>query len=277
MARLLIAEDDDSIRFSLAGVLRSEGYQVDEAADGVEAARLGTRDDYALVILDIEMPGMNGLEACRLIRAQRADAAILILTGRTTELDTVAGLDAGADDYVAKPFRVAELLARVRAHVRRAGADELLAGDVRIDRAARRAYHAGRELQLSPREYDLLEHSSPTRADRHAPAADRRAVGRVVRLTEDARHARAGAAPQARRPDTHHYGARNRPAFRALTWRDSRPRPIHRTWTTYPSTSRCSWPRDVSTCRSSTSRWSGSRRRPTTARRSTRSSASRTP
>ena len=158
VARLLIAEDDESIRFSLAGVLRSEGYQVDEAANGIDAARLGTRDQYALVILDIEMPGMNGIEACRLIRAQSTETAILMLTGRSSELDTVAGLDAGADDYVAKPFRVAELLARVRAHVRRAAGDEVIAGDVRVDRSARRAYHAGQELQLSPREYDLLAH-----------------------------------------------------------------------------------------------------------------------
>jgi DNA-binding response OmpR family regulator len=158
VARLLIAEDDESTRFSLAGVLRSEGYQVDEAADGLEAARLGTRDDYALVILDVEMPGLSGVDACKLIRAQNAETAILMLTCRTSELDAVVGLDAGADDYVAKPFRVAELLARVRAHVRRAGSEELLAGDVRVDRGARRAYHAGQELQLSPREYDLLEH-----------------------------------------------------------------------------------------------------------------------
>ena len=129
MARLLIAEDDESIRFSLAGVLRGEGYVVDEAANGLEAARLGTRDDYALVILDVEMPGQSGIEACRQIRARHAQTAILMLTGRTSELDTVAGLDAGADDYVAKPFRVAELLARVRAHVRRTASDELCAGE----------------------------------------------------------------------------------------------------------------------------------------------------
>jgi DNA-binding response OmpR family regulator len=158
VARLLIAEDDESIRFSLAGVLRSEGYQVDEAANGIDAARLGTRDGYALVILDVEMPGLSGIEACRMIRAQHAETAILMLTGRTSELDTVVGLDAGADDYVSKPFRVAELLARVRAHVRRAGGDEVVAGDVRVDRGARRAFHGERELQLSPREYDLLEH-----------------------------------------------------------------------------------------------------------------------
>jgi DNA-binding response OmpR family regulator len=158
VARLLIAEDDESIRFSLAGVLRSEGYQVDEAANGLDAARLGTRDDYALVILDVEMPGLSGIEACRMIRAQRTETAILMLTGRTSELDLVVGLDAGADDYVSKPFRVAELLARVRAQVRRTAGDEIVAGDVRVDRGARRAFHGGRELRLSPREYDLLAH-----------------------------------------------------------------------------------------------------------------------
>ena len=158
MARLLIAEDDESIRFSLAGVLRSEGYQVDEAANGLDAARLGTRDGYALVILDLGLPGLDGLEVCRRIKAARPEASVMMLTARDSELDTVAGLDAGAIDYVAKPFRVAELLARVRAHTRHVAGDALVAGAVRIDRSARRAWLLEGELHLSPREFDLLEH-----------------------------------------------------------------------------------------------------------------------
>lgn len=156
MARLLIAEDEDATRASLVRALRGEGYDVDEAADGLEAVRLAAAGDYALVMLDVEMPGIDGLEACRRIRAARPATAILMLTGRGAELDAVAGLDAGADDYVAKPFRAAELLARVRAHVRRAGGDVVIAGDVRVDRAARRAWHGTAELHLSPREFDLL-------------------------------------------------------------------------------------------------------------------------
>jgi DNA-binding response OmpR family regulator len=156
VARLLIAEDDEVVRAPLVRALRREGYVVDEAADGVEAAQLGADVEYALVLLDVEMPGLDGLEACRRIRAARPGVAILMLTGRDSEFDAVAGLDAGADDYVAKPFRAAELLARVRAHVRRSAHDELTAGDVRIEREARRAWHGDAELQLSPREFELL-------------------------------------------------------------------------------------------------------------------------
>jgi DNA-binding response OmpR family regulator len=158
VSRLLIADDDESVRFALASVLRSEGYHVDEAADGVAAAERGTAGSYALVILDVEMPGMNGLEVCRRIRKLRPATSILMLTGRAEELDTIAGLDAGADDYVIKPFRVAELLARVRAHVRRAPADEVVAGEVKLDRLARRAFCGDEELHLSPKEFELLEH-----------------------------------------------------------------------------------------------------------------------
>ncbi len=156
MARLLIAEDDEGVRGSLVRALRAEGYDVDETGDGLDAVRLAEGADHALVILDIEMPGIDGLEACRRIRAARPAVPILILTGRDAEFDTVIGLDAGADDYVSKPFRAAELLARVRAQVRRSGGDKLVAGDVRVDRAARRAWHGDQELRLSPREFDLL-------------------------------------------------------------------------------------------------------------------------
>jgi DNA-binding response OmpR family regulator len=156
VARLLIADDEEDFRASLARAFRREGYEVDEAADGTEAVRLGESADYAAILLDIEMPGVDGLEACRRIRARRPGAAIVMLTGRGSELDAVAGLDAGADDYVVKPFRAAELLARVRAQVRRTAGELLVAGDVRVDRGARRAWHADDELQLSPREFDLL-------------------------------------------------------------------------------------------------------------------------
>ena len=157
MRRLLVAEDDEVTRTLLAAVLRKEGYEVQEVADGSEAARLGASEDFDLVILDLGLPGLGGIEACRRIRAARADAAVMFLTASASELDAVAGLDAGAVDYVTKPFGVAELLARVRAHTRRVKPDELVAGRVRIDRSARQAWLDDEELRLSPREFDLLE------------------------------------------------------------------------------------------------------------------------
>jgi len=154
--RVLVAEDEDGTRMSLSHVLRVEGYEVDEARDGIEAERLGVDGDYALVLLDVEMPGLDGVEVCRRIRAARPTVPIMMLTGRDTELDAIRGLDAGADDYVSKPFRLQELLARVRAHVRRSNPDVLAAGDVRVDKLSRRVWHGDDELTLSPREFDLL-------------------------------------------------------------------------------------------------------------------------
>ena len=159
--RLLIVEDDEGIRVPLARALEREGYVVDGVATGeealVRAARDGDGDEPDLVIIDVGLPGIDGLEVCRRIRARRPAVPILFLTAQDRELDVVDGLDAGADDYVTKPFGVSELLARVRAHLRRTASPELSeAGDVRIDRAARRAWRGGEELELSPKEYDLL-------------------------------------------------------------------------------------------------------------------------
>lgn len=154
MPRLLLAEDDDDVRSTLARALRREGYEVDEVRDGIEATRAGMDDGHDVLLLDVGLPGRDGLEVCRRVRAARPAVGIVILTGRGTELDAVAGLDAGADDYVAKPFRLAELLARVRARVRVLSPE---AGDIRLDREAHRAWHGDAELSLSPKEFDLLE------------------------------------------------------------------------------------------------------------------------
>ena len=120
-------------------------------------------DDVGLVVLDLGLPDIDGLEVCRRLRSTRPDLAILILTARDQELDVVSGLDAGADDYLVKPFRLSELLARVRAHLRRSVAatpDEvpqpLQAGDLTVDVAARRAWRGGQELELRPKEFELL-------------------------------------------------------------------------------------------------------------------------
>jgi DNA-binding response OmpR family regulator len=156
VARLLLAEDDDGIRVPLARALEREGYVVDAVADGTSAARLGVENEYALVVLDIGLPGIDGLEVCRRVRRARGTVPILFLTAQDSELDAVAGLDAGADDYVTKPFGLAELMARVRAQVRRSTPDLLRAADVTIDPAARRAWSGDEELDLTPKEFDLL-------------------------------------------------------------------------------------------------------------------------
>jgi DNA-binding response OmpR family regulator len=116
-----------------------------------------------LVILDLGLPDIDGIDVCRKLRSARPDLAVLILTARDREIDVVAGLDAGADDYLIKPFKLSELLARVRAHLRRfdAATDRepdapLRAGDVTVDRAARRAWRDGEEIELRPKEFDLL-------------------------------------------------------------------------------------------------------------------------
>jgi DNA-binding response OmpR family regulator len=159
VSRLLIIEDDEGIRVPLARALEREGYTVEGVADGETAlARVG--DDDAdppdLVIIDVGLPGIDGLEVCRRIRDRLPALPILFLTAQDGELDVVDGLDAGADDYVTKPFRVSELLARVRAHLRRTTTVLTEAGDVRIDPGARRAWRGDEELELSPKEFDLL-------------------------------------------------------------------------------------------------------------------------
>jgi DNA-binding response OmpR family regulator len=153
-------EDDDAIASGLVRVLDSQGFVVRRVARGggaVEAAM-----DAELVILDLGLPDVDGIGVCRKLRRARPELAILILSARDQELDIVAGLDAGADDYLVKPFRLSELLARVRAHLRRVtdaapeAREPLMAGDVTIDAGARRAWHAGEELALRPKEFDLL-------------------------------------------------------------------------------------------------------------------------
>jgi DNA-binding response OmpR family regulator len=161
-AAILIIEDDDAISSGLSRVLESQGYMPRRFARG-RPALAAVDDSVALVVLDLGLPDMDGIEVCRKLRAARPDLPILILSARDQELDVVAGLDAGADDYLVKPFRLSELLARVRAHIRRGAAaapfaesEPLRAGGVTVDLAARRAWHSGDELTLRPKEFDLL-------------------------------------------------------------------------------------------------------------------------
>lgn len=156
MARLLLVEDDPAISEPLARALRRQDHDVDVAESGVVGAARGAHGEHDLVILDLGLPDLDGLEVCRRIRAARPGVQILMLTARGDEIDVVEGLDAGADDYQIKPFRIAELMARVRALLRRVRTDALPAGGVRVDRGARRAWVGDRELALTPREFDLL-------------------------------------------------------------------------------------------------------------------------
>jgi len=160
-ATILIVEDDEAIATGLVRVLEGQGHSARRLAQGSGAVR-AAEPPVGLVILDLGLPDVDGLEVCRRLRAAWPALAILILTARDHELDIVAGLDAGADDYLVKPFRLSELLARIRSHLRRRTgpmneAEGLLdVGALRIDRAARRAWFRGDELSMRPKEFDLL-------------------------------------------------------------------------------------------------------------------------
>jgi DNA-binding response OmpR family regulator len=156
---LLLVEDDDGIARPLAAALAGDGHEVVRVATGAEALERAGRGVRA-VVLDLGLPDMDGVEVCRRLREIAPGVPVLILTARTSETDVVVGLDAGADDYVTKPFRLAELLARLRALLRRAegaaGPRSLEAQDVRVDSDARRAWRGDVELELTPKEFDLL-------------------------------------------------------------------------------------------------------------------------
>src|SRR6201997_2549913 len=156
MTSVLLAEDDASISDPLARALRREGYDVNVSADGpttLDAALAGGID---LIVLDLGLPRLDGLEVCRRLRSEGQSIPVLILTARADEVDTVIGLDAGADDYVTKPFRLAELLARVRALLRRGASGTKVVQGVRIDTDARRAWLGDQEIELTSKEFDLL-------------------------------------------------------------------------------------------------------------------------
>ncbi len=159
---VLVVDDDRGVRTALDRALTFEGYEVETAADGV--AGLGElNDDVALMILDVSMPNMDGLEVCRRVRASGNDVPILVLTARHSTQDRVAGLDAGADDYLVKPFALEELLARVRALLRRSGSsdagssDQLTFDDVVLDRGSRLVHRGERRIDLTRTEFALLE------------------------------------------------------------------------------------------------------------------------
>jgi two-component system, OmpR family, response regulator len=158
--RLLIAEDDAKLAGALSRGLRKEGYAVDVVVGGDEALLHARVYEYDVIIMDIMMPGVDGIEVCRALREERRWSPVLMLTARDGVNDRIGGLDAGADDYLIKPFDFGELVARVRALLRR-GAHErppvLLVGDLEVDPAARSVTRYGQLVELTAREFGVLE------------------------------------------------------------------------------------------------------------------------
>lgn len=158
--RILIVEDDPSVARFIEQAFKEAGYVTVVASDGDSAFRLASSQPFELILLDIMLPGMDGLEVCRQVREQGLRTPILMLTARDLLDDKVRGLDSGADDYLVKPYQVAELLARARALLRRPGGGSpiLQVGGVTLDPATRAVSCQGRAVELSATEYSLLEY-----------------------------------------------------------------------------------------------------------------------
>jgi two-component system alkaline phosphatase synthesis response regulator PhoP len=160
VAVILIVDDEPEIVRGLQDNLAYEGYETVTATDGADALRAVASETPDLVLLDIMMPRVSGWDVCRELRRRGIDVPIIMLTARGEEVDRVLGLELGADDYVTKPFSLRELLARVRAVLRRPGPrqkfDEVVFGDVRLERRARRVVKAGHDLHMTRKEFDLL-------------------------------------------------------------------------------------------------------------------------
>jgi DNA-binding response OmpR family regulator len=163
MSRVLVVDDDPTVAEVVLGYLRREGFEAAHAADGLDALRIAAAAPPDLVVLDLMLPGIDGLEVCRRLRAQWPDLPVVMLTARGEEEDRIAGLEVGADDYVVKPFSPRELALRVRSVLRRSeqrngtdGAEVLVDGDLRVDTGARVVTLRGADLSLTAREFDLL-------------------------------------------------------------------------------------------------------------------------
>jgi len=158
--RVLVVEDEARMARLLKRGLDEEGHAVDVAANGPDGLWMATENDYAAIVLDLMLPGFDGVELCRRLRAQGIWVPVLMLTARDAVGDRVRGLDAGADDYLVKPFSLLELAARLRALARRddrARPTVLSVGDLSLDPATKQAWRGASELQLSPKEFSLLE------------------------------------------------------------------------------------------------------------------------
>jgi heavy metal response regulator len=158
---ILVVEDEKKVAQFIKQALEEEHYVVDVAHDGEKGLNMASSDTYDLMILDVMLPRLNGLEVIKAFRAQRGNTPTLMLTAKTTTEDKVAGLDSGADDYLTKPFAVAELLARVRSLLRRGIADKptvLTIADLELDMVSHKAKRAGKLIELTAKEYSLLEY-----------------------------------------------------------------------------------------------------------------------
>lgn len=168
MSQLLVVEDDETIGGVLESSLLAHGHQVVWQRTGRGALREAATANFDLVLLDLGLPDLDGVEVCRQLRASQPSTVLVMLTARTEEMDVVVGLESGADDYLTKPVRLAELLARVRAHLRRVAPVQQRAqpmpaiGDLLVDTAGRRVTVAGRELPLRAKEFDLLARLAAT-------------------------------------------------------------------------------------------------------------------
>ncbi len=160
---ILVIEDDLSILTGLQDNLSMEGYEVSTAVNGIDGLNLILEKNFDLLILDIMLPGMNGFEICKKVKKEKPLLPIIILTARSSEMDKIAGLDYGADDYMCKPFSIAELLARIRAILRRTyplieELEKYTFGNVNIDFKKMEASVDGKEIQLTKKEYSILEY-----------------------------------------------------------------------------------------------------------------------
>ena len=157
-ARVLLIEDEPALARGLSDTLRANGFEVTVAADGERGLDAAVRGDSDLILLDVMLPKVNGYEICRAVRSQGIDVPILMLTAKGREQDVIMGLNLGADDYITKPFRIGELIARTRAFLRRRGPSPAVVrfGEVDVDLRSRRATRAGAALDLTAKEFAML-------------------------------------------------------------------------------------------------------------------------
>jgi DNA-binding response OmpR family regulator len=161
VADLLVVEDETKIGQLLVSALEANGYRVTWRRDGAGALQAVRSTSFDLALLDLGLPDADGVEVCRALKREQSSCVVVMLTARRAEMDVIEGLESGADDYLTKPFRMTELLARVRAHLRRASVGDFVSGtftsgDLTLDPSARRVLVGGREIALRPKEFDLL-------------------------------------------------------------------------------------------------------------------------
>ena len=160
---ILLVEDDESILFGLQDILEGQGYQISTASNGIDGLKLATENSIDLLILDIMLPGMNGLEICKKVKKEKLMLPIIMLTAKSSEIDKISGLDYGADDYITKPFSLSELLARIRAILRRVYPEKNILrhysfGNVEIDFTKMEVFVNNAEIKLTKKQFAILEY-----------------------------------------------------------------------------------------------------------------------